>query len=130
MKLLLDTQILLWAAAAPQRLPSKIREMIESYESKLFFSPASLWEIGIKNSLGEADFKVDPRIFRTALEDHGYEEVSIKSEHVLLAHDLPPMHKDPFDRLLVAQSSIEGMGLLTVDQAMIDYGGTVIFDGD
>ena len=60
--------------------------------------------------------------------DNGYLEVPITSEHVLFVHDLPPLHKDPFDRILVAQSSIEGMALLTVDQAVIDYGGTVMID--
>jgi PIN domain nuclease of toxin-antitoxin system len=89
-----------------------------------------LWEIVIKNRLGRSDFSVDPGIFRTALEDHGYIEVPILSEHVLFVHSLPPIHKDPFDRILVAQGSIEGMGILTVDQAVIDYGGTVIVDLD
>lgn len=128
MKLLLDTHILLWAASAPHKLPSKIRDLIEDQNNELYFSAASLWEIVIKNRLGRADFVVDPRVFRTALIDHGYKEISINSEHVLLVHDLPPLHKDPFDRILVAQGSIEGMGLLTVDQTVIDYGGTVIWD--
>lgn len=130
MKLLLDTQILLWAAGAPQKLPTPMREMIESDDHKLFFSAASIWEIAMKNGLGRPDFRVDPRIFRTALEDHGYEEVSIKGEHVLFVNELAPFHQDPFDRILVAQASIEGMGLLTVDPSVMDYGGTVIFDKD
>lgn len=130
MKFLLDTHILLSAASAPQRLPAKMRGLIEDEENELFFSAASIWEIVIKNRVGRADFVVDPRIFRTALVDHGYQEVPILCEHVLFVHDLPLLHKDPFDRILVAQSSIEGMGLLTVDPMVIDYGGTVILDGD
>ena len=128
MKLLLDTHILLWAAGEPQKLPVKIRQLIEDEENTLFFSAANLWEIVIKNGLGRNDFQIEPRMFRSALMDNGYLEVPITSEHVLFVHDLPPLHKDPFDRILVAQSSIEGMALLTVDQAVIDYGGTVMID--
>lgn len=128
MKLLLDTHILLWAAGEPKKLPVKIRQLIEDEENTLFFSAASLWEIVIKNGLGRNDFQIEPRMFRSALMDNGYLEVPITSEHVLFVHDLPPLHKDPFDRILVAQSSIEGMALLTVDQAVIDYGGTVMID--
>ena len=128
MKLLLDTHILLWAAGEPQKLPVKIRKLIEDEENTLFFSAASIWEIVMKNGLGRSDFQIEPRMFRSALMDNGYLEVPITSEHVLFVHDLPPLHKDPFDRILVAQSSIEGMALLTVDQAVIDYGGTVMID--
>ena len=128
MKLLLDTHILLWVAGDPKKLPVKIRELIEDEENTLFFSAASLWEIVIKNGLGRNDFQIEPRMFRSALMDNGYLEVPITSEHVLFVHDLPPLHKDPFNRILVAQSSIEGMALLTVDQAVIDYGGTVMVD--
>jgi PIN domain nuclease of toxin-antitoxin system len=130
MKLLLDTHILLWAASAPHKLHPKARTLIEDEQNELFYSPASLWEILIKNRLGRSDFQVDPRIFRTALEDHGYRQIPITSEHVLFVHDLPPLHKDPLDHILVAQASIEGMGLLTMDQAVMDYGGTVILDDD
>ena len=130
MKLLLDTHILLWAASAPQKLPAKMRAFIEDANHDLYYSAASLWEIVIKNRLGRSDFVVDPRIFRTALEDHGYQAVPITSEHVLFVHDLPIFHKDPFDRILLAQASIEGMGLLTVDPMVIDYGGTVMLDED
>ena len=128
MKLLLDTHILLWAAGEPQKLPVKIRQLIEDEENTLFFSAASIWEIVMKNGLGRSDFQIEPRMFRAALMDNGYLELPITSEHVLFVHDLSLLHKDPFDRILVAQSSIEGMALLTVDQAVIDYGGTVIID--
>ena len=128
MKLLLDTHILLWAAGEPKKFPLKIRQLIEDEENTLFFSTASIWEIVMKNGLGRSDFQIEPRMFRSALMDNGYLEVPITSEHVLFVHDLPPLHKDPVDRILVAQSSIEGMAVLTVDQAVIDYGGTVIID--
>lgn len=128
MKLLLDTHILLWAASTPQKLTPKILKLIEDEQNELFYSAASIWEIVIKSSLGRTDFQVDPRIFRTALEDHGYRQLPITSEHVLLVQGLAPRHKDPFDRILVAQASVEGMGLLTMDQAVMDYGGTVILE--
>ena len=128
MKLLLDTHILLLAAGEPKKLPLKIRQLIENEENTLFFSAASLWEIVIKNGLGRNDFQIEPRMFRSALMDNGYLEVPITNEHVLFVHELPPLHKDPFDHILVAQSSIEGMALLTVDQAVIDYGGTVMIN--
>ena len=128
MKFLLDTHILLWAAGEPHKLPPPIRVCIENLENELYFSAASIWEIAIKRQWGRADFVVDPRQFHIALKDNGYEELPVRSEHALFVYDLPLIHKDPFDRILVAQSSIEGMGILTVDQAVIDYGGTVIFD--
>jgi PIN domain nuclease of toxin-antitoxin system len=127
MKYLLDTHILLWAAASPQKIPKKMRACIENEQNELFFSAASIWEIVIKNRIGRKDFQVDPRVFRTALTDNGYQELGITCEHVLFVHDLPDIHKDPFDRIIVAQSSIEGMGILTVDPAVIDYGGSVLF---
>jgi PIN domain nuclease of toxin-antitoxin system len=130
MKLLLDTHILLWATASPDRLPKKVLALINDAHNELFYSAASIWEIVIINSLGRKDFRIDPRLFRAALEDHGYQQIPITCEHVLLVQGLPPLHKDPFDRLLVAQASVEGMGLLTLDQAVIDYGGTVILDGE
>jgi PIN domain nuclease of toxin-antitoxin system len=128
MKLLLDTQILLWAAASPDRLPKKVLALINDAHNELFYSAASIWEIVIKNSLGRKDFRIDPRLFRAALEDHGYQQLPITSEHVLLVQGLVSRHKDPFDRILVAQASAEGMGLLTMDPAVMDYGGTVILD--
>lgn len=130
MKFLLDTHILLWAAGTPNKLPSKMRALIEDEHNELFFSVASLWEIAIKNQLGRSDFSVDPRMFRIALLENGYQEMSITGEHVLFVHDLPALHKDPFDRILVAQSTIERMGLLTVDPMVIDYGGTMLLDED
>ena len=128
MKLLLDTHILLLAAAAPHKLKPKLLALIEDEGHELFYSAASIWEIVIKNRLGRSDFQVDPRIFRTALDDHGYRQIPITCEHVLFVHDLPPLHKDPIDRILVAQASTEGIPLLTEDQAVIDYGGTLIWD--
>ena len=85
------------------------------------FSAASLWEIVVKRGLGRVDFQVDPRLLRRGLLDNGYGELAIGSEHVMAIDGLPPIHKDPFDRLLVAQSMVEGITLLTADPVVAQY---------
>ena len=125
MKLLLDTHLLLWAAESFDRLPSDARTLMGASENELFFSVASLWEIAIKCGLGRDDFKVDARVLRRSLLDNGYSELPILSEHVVAIDALPPIHKDPFDRLLVAQATVEGITLLTVDSRVADYPGPV-----
>lgn len=125
MKLLLDTHLLLWAAGEPTRLSPGARVLIESPDNELFFSAASLWEIAIKRGLGRADFQADPRLLRRGLLDNGYSELPIVSEHVVAIESLPPVHKDPFDRILIAQATIEGITLLTADSLVAQYGGPV-----
>lgn len=122
MNLLLDTHLLLWAAGEPERLSKKARGLLLDPGNRLLFSSASLWEIGIKRNLGRDDFAVDPRRLWRLLLVHGYQEITVGSEHALLASELPPHHKDPFDRILVAQARIEGLILLTVDKAVVKYG--------
>lgn len=118
MKLLLDTHVILWAAGDPEKLSESTRTLLTAPDNSLFFSAASIWEIVIKLGLGREDFKVDPYRLRKMLVLHGYTELSITSEHALKVDSLPPLHKDPFDRLLVAQARTEGMLLLTVDAAV------------
>lgn len=125
MKLLLDTHLLLWAAGTPDRLSKEARTLIEDKENELFFSVASLWEIAIKHGLGRNDFKVDARLLRRGLLDNGYSELPIGSEHAVAINDLPLIHKDPFDRMLVAQAMVEGFVLLTVDEIVARYPGAV-----
>lgn len=125
MKLLLDTHLLLWAAGAPQRLSSVARALIEDSENELFFSAASLWEIAIKRSLGREDFQVDARLLRRGLMDNGYSELPIAGEHAVAIDGLPTLHKDPFDRLLVAQAMVEGITLLTCDEWVSQYPGPI-----
>ena len=125
MKFLLDTHLLLWAAGQPERLSSIAREIIENPDNMLFFSPASLWEIAIKSGLERADFQVDPRLLRRGLLDNGYIELPIVSEHTVFLYTLPLIHKDPFDRLLVAQSIVEGVTLLTADALVAQYLGPI-----
>jgi PIN domain nuclease of toxin-antitoxin system len=120
-RLLLDTHILLWAALSWRRLPSKARVLLEQEDNILVFSVASLWEVAIKRSLGRKDFRLDPRLLRRGLVDNGYEELAILGQHTVAVDGLPPLHKDPFDRLLIAQSLIEGITLLTVDPLVAQY---------
>jgi len=124
-KLLLDTHLLLWAAAGT--LPKDAEEIVTDSENTLYFSPASIWEIGIKKSLGRSDFKVDPEVLRRGLLDSQYQELPITSIHALAAADLPPIHKDPFDRMLLAQAKASGITLLTSDGALRGYPGPVLF---
>ncbi|WBO24344.1 type II toxin-antitoxin system VapC family toxin [Sphingomonas abietis] len=125
MKLLVDTHLLLWAASAPDKLPAAARDLIEDVENTLLFSVASIWEIAIKRGLGRDDFKVDPRLLRRGLLDNGYEELPITSEHAVSVDGLPPIHRDPFDRLLIAQAMVEGIILLTADEHVGDYPGPI-----
>ena len=125
MKLLLDTHVLLWAVASPARLPKKIRSQLEDRQNTLYFSVASLWEISIKRGLNRADFQVDVRVMRRELLERGYEELAISGEHAVFVESLPPIHKDPFDRILIAQATVEGITLLTADAVVAGYAGPV-----
>lgn len=125
MNLLLDTHLLLWAAGEPQRLPAKARALLLDPANQLIFSAASLWEISIKNGLERSDFNVDPRRLWRMLLVNGYRELPITSEHTVAVNDLPPLHKDPFDRILVVQARVEGLTLLTADKMVAKYGDGV-----
>lgn len=125
MKFLLDTHVLLWAAGFPERLTPAARKLIDDENNELVFSAASLWEIAIKNGLGREDFAVDARVLRRALIDNGYVELAISSEHAVAISQLPPIHKDPFDRVLIAQSIVEGITLLTSDETVCRYSGPI-----
>lgn len=125
MKLLVDTHLLLWAAGLPERLSSSARTLLDDPDNELLFSAVSLWEIAIKRSLGRDDFQVEPRVLRRGLLDNGWIELAITSTHVLAIEHLPPLHKDPFDRLLLAQASEEGIALLTADERLAAYPGPV-----
>ena len=125
MKLLLDTQLLLWAAAHPRRLSAAARKLINDPQHALLFSAVSLWEITIKNSLGRDDFRVQPRVLRRGLLDNGYVELPITSEHAVSVEALPDVHRDPFDRLLIAQATCEGITLVTADAMVGQYPGPI-----
>ncbi|HEV3037224.1 MAG TPA: type II toxin-antitoxin system VapC family toxin [Candidatus Angelobacter sp.] len=125
MKILLDTHVLLWAAGEPNRLSTAARKLIEDKENELLFSAASIWEVIIKRGLGREDFKVDARLLRRGLLDNGYDELPILSDHLVAIDSLPPIHKDPFDRLLVAQATVEGVTFLTNDSLVAQYPGPI-----
>lgn len=121
MRLLLDTHLLLWAAASSKRLPREARELLEDAGNDVYYSAASIWEIAIKSSLGRKDFRIDlPRLL-SALPEMGLIELPITAAHAAGVAGLPPIHRDPFDRLLIAQSLAEPLLLLTNDALLERY---------
>lgn len=125
MKLLLDTHLIVWAAIESARLPAAARRLMADPDNELLFSAASLWEVAIKRGLGRTDFQPDVRLLRRNLVDSGYIELPIVSSHILGLEGLPKIHKDPFDRILVAQATVEGITLLTVDSKVAQYPGPI-----
>ncbi|WP_304171889.1 type II toxin-antitoxin system VapC family toxin [Phenylobacterium aquaticum] len=131
MRLLLDTHILLWAAAggpdagAPGAMPIAAKALIQDPGNDLVFSAASIWEVAIKTGLGRSDFQVDAHLLRRGLLDNGYEELAISGVHAAAVGQLPPIHRDPFDRLLVAQAAAEGLTLVTSDAVVASYPGPI-----
>jgi len=121
MRVLLDTHILLWAAQSSPRLSYRARRLLDDPDIQPLFSVVSLWEITIKNDLKRADFYVNTHVLRRGLLENGYSELAVQSEHVLSLVGLPPQHKDPFDRMLIAQAMQEGIHLLTVDEQIVQY---------
>ncbi len=125
MKLLLDTHLLIWSAWTPRRISSAARSLISSTDNELIFSAASLWEIAIKQALEKGDFEVDARVLRRSLLDNGYSELPVSGDHAVAVRSLPLIHKDPFDRILVAQATVEGITLLTADPIVARYPGPI-----
>ncbi|WP_337183802.1 type II toxin-antitoxin system VapC family toxin [Shinella sp.] len=125
MRLLVDTHLLLWAAAMPERLSGAATALMTDPQNALHFSVASLWEVVIKSGLGREDFRADATRLRRGLVDNGYIELPIAAGHAIAVADLPPLHRDPFDRILVAQARYEGLLLLTADEQVAAYGGPV-----
>ena len=125
MKFLLDTHVLLWAAGQPGKLSRKTRGLLENPDNTLVYSAVSLWEIVIKQGIGRDDFQVDARQLRRGLLDNGYSELAVTSAHALAVDELPKLHRDPFDRMLLAQSRVEGIVLLTADKTMLRYPGAL-----
>jgi PIN domain nuclease of toxin-antitoxin system len=125
MILLLDTHLLLWAASDPERLPGAAQDLLLNPDNEPWFSAVSLWEITIKSGLDRPDFGVDAALLRRGLLDHGYTELSMTGAHVVAVAGLPNLHKDPFDRLLVAQAQVEGILFVTHDPLVARYPGPV-----
>ena len=125
MRLLVDTHLLLWATASSRRLPASARHLLEDPANEVLFSAASLWEIVIKAALRRPDFDVDVAVLRPALAEMGLDELPVSGAHAERLASLPPVHKDPFDRMLVAQSLAEPLILLTNDRVLGGYGDVV-----
>ena len=125
MKLLLDTHLLLWAATAPQRLSVEAQGLFNDPDNELYFSAVSIWEVAIKRGLDRPDFQLDVRSFRRGLIDNSYIELPMSSLHAVAIDILPAVHRDPFDRMLVAQASVEGFPLITSDAVLTQYSGLV-----
>lgn len=124
MTLLIDTHILIWSAQGPERVPQRARDAIEAAERRAF-SVVSLWEVAIKHALGRPDFPFEAARLRDGLLANGYAELPVLGHHALAVADLPRLHGDPFDRLLVAQTRAEGLTFLTADRALAAYGGPI-----
>lgn len=130
MNLLLDTQVLIWLSgefrpSQPPPISPETLRLLEDPDNTLHFSSVAVWEVAIKTRLGRASFQIHPGVFRRALLDNGYLELPITSEHGAAVARLPPIHRDPFDRILVAQAMIEGFFLLTADELLTRYPGSV-----
>ena len=125
MRLLLDTHLLVWAMGEPERLPAGCAAMLEDPSNSLVFSVASLWELVIKQALGRPDFNLEPSLLRQALLGGGWQELPIEASHALAVSQLPPLHRDPFDRLLLAQALVDGLLLLTADSQLSLYPGPI-----
>ena len=122
---LLDTQLLIWMAFSPEQLPSTLIPDLEDRQQRFFVSVVSLWEVAIKRSLNRPDFQFDAAVLRHQLQRQGFEELPIRAEHCLAVQHLPWHHKDPFDRLLIAQAQQEQIQLLSCDQILSQYGANM-----
>ena len=121
MRLLLDTHLLLWALAEPEKLGTDVRTLIEDPENEVLFSAASIWEVAIKAGLSRADFAVRPEEVARAAVEACFAELPVRAEVAARVADLPPYHRDPFDRLLVAQAMAGPMRLYTADPLLPSY---------
>ncbi len=126
MRYLLDTHILLWAVEDNPKLSKKARSIIEDENNTLVFSVVSIWEVAIKLGTNKVDFNFNPASLRRVLLDAGYEEMPVLGHHVPFISELPNIHKDPFDRLLIATAKLEGMTLLTADGLVSQYGNNIM----
>jgi len=125
MRYLVDTHILLWMTGMSALLPPKARDLIEEIDNIIVFSTVSIWEVAIKTARGYRDFAIDPSVLRENLLKNDYQELPLLGEHAAAVASLPAIHKDPFDRVLVAQALVEGLSLITVDKTVARYGGLI-----
>jgi len=124
-RLLLDTHLVLWAALRVKMLPAGVADILNDPANQLLFSVVSVWEVAIRFALRRADFTTDPVVLRQELLNNGYTELPITGPHAIAVAGLPPVHRDPFDRLLLAQALVEGLVPLTADPLLGRYPGPV-----
>lgn len=127
MNILLDTHLFLWCSSDPGRLPDRARSLILDPVSRIHVSVASVWEIAIKQSIGRLEIDFDLAALDEILPQNGFFSLSVEIRHAALVQRLPFHHKDPFDRILVAQALCEPMYLLTSDPLLAPYGEMVLF---
>ena len=120
MRLLLDTHILLWGLSDDQRLNKSARQILVNPSNEIFVSAVSIWEVAIKAVLGRIEIEMDD--LETAVEDAHFQPLPITFRHAATAGRLPGVHRDPFDRMLVAQASVEELRILTHDRVFERYG--------
>jgi PIN domain nuclease of toxin-antitoxin system len=123
---LADAHLLVWATYGAARLSARAAKIMRSRDEAVFFSLASLWKVAIKTSLGRPDFVVDLNQLHEALRDEGFSELPITPQHIARVARLPRLHRDPFDRMLLAQALEQGLTLLTTDKALKAYGRVVL----
>jgi len=122
MRILLDTHVLLWAVGMSHRLTAAARVLLEDPDNEIYYSAASIWEIAIKSALGRQDFQIDPVQLLEVMPTVGFVELPVRARHAVEVVRLAPLHKDPFDRMLIAQSRVEPLILLTNDEQLAAYG--------
>ena len=125
MRLLLDTHIVLWCLQGKSELPAKAFELINDAE-EVYVSAASFWEMAIKVPLGKLKLDIKLQEFPKVLSESGYETLAIKVEHAVQVAGLPPFHRDPFDRMLIAQSIMEPLQFVTHDAMLTEYADSII----
>lgn len=125
MRILLDSHLLVWLVGASDRLPSAARDLIETPDNDIFFSSASIWELSIKYGSGKIGLELPPRMLHRVLIESDFKELAVTASHALEVDSLQQIHKDPFDRILIAQAMSEGMLLLTSDEAIAQYNGPI-----
>jgi PIN domain nuclease of toxin-antitoxin system len=124
-RFLLDTQFVVWVPISDARISRTARSVLNSRENEFVFRDASIWEIAMKRGLGRSDFLFDPREIRRQMLENGFEELPVLGQHAVAVDILPSIHKDPFDRILIAQAMVEGITLLTADPVKASYPGPI-----
>ncbi|RDV14294.1 type II toxin-antitoxin system VapC family toxin [Pontibacter diazotrophicus] len=127
MNLLLDTHAVIWFITEDEHLPASVKELIEDTAHTCFVSIASLWEMGIKHSLGKLDLKAELKEIFELIEQSGLTLLPITTAHILANTALDFHHRDPFDRLIIAQAKTEGLTLVSKDDVFVNYSIALIW---